>query len=269
MVKVSRLLVAAAFLVAVVGVQAQRSSDRAKMGGTQRESVPSFMPSLGKAKQGKVAVNGDRTKALNRDALKVGGHTYVPARPFFRKIGGDIEKLGDGYRVKRKGQEFRFRPGSKVYYYDGQQRYFPGAPFVYGGQLYIPGRSIIDVLGGRYYYDDWGYDHYWLGDQNTWMGPGNLDLTWPRNGARFDDDDRVTVRGSATPLRDVRVLVYIQGGGQWGDKLVYSTMLRAGHDGGFDARIPFHGDGVYRIIVQLLNDYGGIEDQEVTVIRWG
>ncbi|MEN6545934.1 MAG: hypothetical protein ABFE07_07840, partial [Armatimonadia bacterium] len=66
--------------------------------------------------------------------------------------------------------------------------------------------------------------------------------------------------------RDVRVLVYRQGGYGYGNQLVYSTMLRAGRRGEFYARIPFHGDGVYRIVVQVLNDYGGIETERTSEI---
>lgn len=251
MSKVSRVLLVVALLALVVAASAQSGRDRAKMGDGSRA---------------RVSVNDHRVESWNRDAVKMGGNTYLPARPFFREIGGDLDKVGSDYRVRRQGRELRFRPGSRTYYYDNVPRYFPGAPFVRSGQLFIPGRSIIETLGGRYYYDDYGDDRYWLGDRNTWMGPGRLDLESPRSGAQIDDE-RFTIRGEASPRRDVRILVYRQGGGNYRDQLVYSNMLRAESDGDFDTRVTLEDEGLYRIVVQLLNDYGGIEDQDVAIIR--
>lgn len=274
MVKMSRLLIAAALLAAVVGAQAQRGKqetrnlDRGKVSSDAQKFEKSPMPDLRKATPAKIAINGDRVKALNRNAVKVGGNTYMPARPLARELGGDIEKRGDDYYMRHQGREFRFRPGSRVYYYDDEPRYFPGAPFLRSGQLFLPG-VILGALGARYYYDDYGYDHYWLGDRDTWMGPGQLSLHNPRNGGRFTGD-AFAVDGYASPLRDVRVLVYRRAdrgyGYSYGNQLVYSTMLRAGRRGDFYARIPFYGDGVYRIVVQVLNDYGGIEAEQTSEI---
>jgi hypothetical protein len=85
--------------------------------------------------------------------LRVHGRTMVPARSFFRGIGGDVQWCDGECQVRRAGHYYRFRPRTNIYYYDKFPRYFPGESFVRGGRLYVPG-DVVSDLGGRYYWGD-------------------------------------------------------------------------------------------------------------------
>lgn len=103
--------------------------------------------------QGRMRLNG---RILRGDpALNVRGRTYLPARTLFSQIGEDVEWCDGDCRFRRDGHRYRFRPRTRVYYYDEFPRYFPGESFVRGGRLYVPG-SVIRDFGGRYRWND-GY----------------------------------------------------------------------------------------------------------------
>lgn len=201
----------------------------------------------------------------NRDrsdiqTLKRGNTTMVPARPFFREFGADLSVQDKVYRVQRGADRYRFRHGTNVYYYNDQRRYFPGAPYVYGGRLYVPPEPFLNDWGWRTRY--YG-DRYEVSHPTYWMGPGELRLTSPREGATVRDNE-VFVAGYASPLRDLRILLYYYPeGDRRGGRLVYETPLRSESSGRYDVRLPVDRDGRYRVIVQLLNDAGGIAAEEI------
>lgn len=110
--------------------------------------------------QGQVYLNG---KPLEGErAFRYRGRTMLPARTFFRGLGGDIQWCEGNCDAGYSDHRWSFRPRTRVYYYDNTPRYFPGESFVRGRRLFVPG-NVINDLGGRYY----------------WQG-SNLNIDFPR-----------------------------------------------------------------------------------------
>ena len=210
--------------------------------------------------QPRFRVNGKENKDLSRNAERHNGQVMAPARPLFKQFGANIEKKGDWYSARRGGHEYRFRPGSRVWYDNDQPRYFRVAPYERNGALLLSALDLVAALGGRYDWDD-RYQR-----ANIWYGPVppsaaytvpvvQLQVLSPKSFGRVSAR-AMTVEGFATPYADLRILLYRATPG--GDLLVFDTPARVSGTGQFAMRLPMFGPGTYRIYTQLLDPAGRI-----------
>lgn len=220
--------------------------------------------------------NGRDDAELSRRSERRNGQVMAPAREFFGQFGTNVERRGDWYSARREGHEYRFRPGSRTWYRDNTPYYFRQAPYERDGRLFLSILDLIGALGGRYDWDN-RYDRgdIWWGQTPTGYGspygpgygyypqPDQLSVQFPRSFARVSDRG-VNVGGVATPYGDLRILVYRDQGRT--DRLVFDTRARSDRNGQWAMWVPLFGNGTYKIITQLLSDYGGVIREHRTTV---
>lgn len=235
--------------------------------------------------QPKLRFNGKDNPDLSHNAVRVKGHVMAPARPFFNQFGANIERKGDWYTARHGDHEFRFRPGSRVYYDNDRPYYFQEAPFERNGTLLLSIGDLTVALGGRY---DWD-DRYQRG--NIWYGPvapvpypmpvpgGGyypapppvrqvvpLRIMSPKNYGRVSAQ-AVVVTGYAAPYTDIRILVNRVT--RNGEVRVFETPARVEASGQWAMRLPMYGGGTYTIQVQQLDAYRHSVDSKRIVVYAG
>lgn len=216
--------------------------------------------------------NGRDDDELTRGATRLNNTLMAPARPFFNRFGANVERRGDWYVASRAGHEFRFRPGSWVWFQDDTPYYFHQQPYESNGALLLSIFDLIRLLGGRFAYDDQNQIvDIWYSQQRDGFGgnyypaygygfypapaPVRLQVQAPNDFARVSPQ-AVTLTGYATPYADMRIVVYQST--PRGDKPVFDTPGRVDSSGQWSMRLPLSGPGTYKIDTQLFGPYGDL-----------
>jgi hypothetical protein len=234
------------------------------------------------AAQPSLRVNGREDKDLNRNVVRRNGNVMAPARPLFRQFGSDIERKGDWYSSRHGGHEYRFKPGSRVWYEDNRALYFREAPYEHNGSLLLNVLDLVGVLGGRFDWDDrYQRGNIYYPQTPAGYGPGSyypggyapggaynrppvpLQVQFPKNYARVNNRG-MNVSGYAIPYGDVEVAVYRLT--SRGSQLVFDSRARVNSAGTWALRAPLYGTGTYQMRVRSLDDYGRVVGEKILTL---